>query len=276
MSKSRLAEMTWPEVGEAAGAGRVLLQPVAAIEQHGPHLPVDTDNIIVSGMCEAAAERQPDEITVAPLIPYGFNDHNMEFPGTVSVSPETLLGLYSDVGKSYVTMGFQRLLFVNGHGSNDAIAQLASRRINNETPGWSAVTGQSYLANRVDREQGIRTSGPGGVCHACEFETSFYMHLRGELVREDLIVDEQTRGHPVYDDQDWQGDPVIRFMDWWSHRSRSGVEGAPSHASAEKGRRLFEGSVELLIEVARSLRDMQLPERQDMRPPTAWKEGLVG
>jgi creatinine amidohydrolase len=276
MTTFRLGEMTWPEVGEAAAAGRVVLQPVAAIEQHGPHLPVDTDNLIVSRLCDAAAERAPDELVVAPLIPYGFNDHNMEFPGTVSVRPETLLGFYADVGRSFVTMGFRHILWVNGHGSNDTLAQLAARRINNETPGWSAVTGSYYLASQVDREQQIRTSGPGGVCHACEFETSFYQHLRGELVKTELIADEYPQGHSRYDDHDWEGAPAMKFMNWWSQRSRTGVEGAPSHATADKGRRLFEGCVELLIDVARSLRDMQLPERVDQRPQPAWKEGLVG
>jgi creatinine amidohydrolase len=268
--------MTWPEVRDAAAEGRVLLLPVAAIEQHGPHLPVDTDNLVVSRLCEEAAARHPAELVVAPLIPYGFNDHNMEFPGTVSVKPETLLAFYTDVGKSYVTMGFGVVLWVNGHGSNDPIVQLAARRVNNETPGRSAVTGQYYLAARVDREQGIRTSGPGGVCHACEFETSFYLHLRGDLVRSDLIADEYSQGHSPYDDHDWEGAPVMKYMDWWSQRSHSGVEGAPSHATAEKGRRLFEGSVELLVDVARSLRDMRPPERQDMRPATAWRDGLAG
>jgi creatinine amidohydrolase/Fe(II)-dependent formamide hydrolase-like protein len=66
----------------------------------------------------------------------------------------------------------------------------------------------------------------------------------------------------------------MKFMNWWSQRSRSGVEGAPSHATAEKGRRLFEGSVELLVDIARSLREMQLPERTDHRPAGAWPGGL--
>ena len=274
MTKTRLAEMTWPEVRAAAAAGRVVLQPTAAIEQHGPHLPVDTDNLVVTALCEAAAERHPDEFVVPPCVPFGFNDHNMEFPGTISISPETLLSFYTDLGKSLVTMGFSRIVWVNGHGSNDPIVQLASRRVNNETPAWSAVTGSYYLASRVDREQGIRTSGPGGVCHACEFETSFYLHLRGDLVQTEKIVDEYTRGHPMYDDHDWEGAPVMKFMDWWSQRSSSGVEGAPSHATADKGRRLFEGCVDLLVDVARSLRDMELPERTDQRPPGAWPAGL--
>jgi creatinine amidohydrolase len=266
--------MTWPEARDAAAASRVVLQPTAAIEQHGPHLPVDTDNLIVTAMCETAASRHPEEFVVSPCVPFGFNDHNMEFPGTISISPETLLAFYVDLGKSLVTNGFSRILWVNGHGSNDTLVQLASRRINNETPAWSAVTGQYYLASDVDRREGIRTSGKGGVCHACEFETSFYLHLRGDLVRTDLIVDEQTTGHPFFDDHDWEGAPPARFMDWWSQRSRSGVEGAPSHASAEKGRRLFEGSVDLLVAIARALRDMELPERSDHRPAGAWPEGL--
>jgi creatinine amidohydrolase len=274
MPKTHLAEMTWPEVGEAAAAGRVVLQPTAAIEQHGPHLPVDTDNLVVTRLCEEAAARYPDEFVVSPCVPFGFNDHNMEFPGTISISPETLLAFYVDLGKSLVTNGFQRILWVNGHGSNDTVVQLAARRVNNETPGWSAVTGQYYLGSAVDRRQSIRTSGPGGVCHACEFETSFYLHLRGDLVQADKIVDEQTQGHPPFDDHDWHGTPTARFMDWWSQRSRSGVEGAPSHATAEKGRRLFEGCVELLIEIGRQLRDMRLPERADHRPPGAWPGGL--
>lgn len=274
MPKTLLAEMTWPEVGEAAAAGRVVLQPTAAIEQHGPHLPVDTDNMIVTRMCEVAAERHPDEFVVSPCVPFGFNDHNMEFPGTISISPETLLGFYTDLGKSLVTNGFNRILFVNGHGSNDTLIQLASRKVNIETPGWSMVTGSYYLANHVEREQKIRTSGPRGVCHACEFETSFYMYLRGDLVQEDKIADEYTRAHPVFDDQDWMATSPIRFMDWWSQRSKTGVEGAPSHATRDKGRRLFEGCVDLLVEIARSLRDMELPAREDHRPAGSWPGGL--
>jgi len=63
-------------------------------------------------------------------------------------------------------------------------------------------------------------------------------------------------------------------MDWWSQRSQSGVEGAPSHATAEKGRRLFEGSIDLLVDIARQLRDMRLPDRVDHRPSGAWPAGL--
>ncbi len=272
----QLGEMTWPEVSEAAAAGRIVLLPIAAVEQHGPHLPVDTDNLIVTRLCEAAADRVPAEFVVAPLIPYGFNDHNMEFPGTISVRPETLLAFYVDVGWSLASMGFRTILWLNGHGSSDAVVQLASRRINIETPARSAMTASYLLANRVERRQHIRTSPPGGVAHACEFETSLYLHLRPELVKGDLIADEHVVGHSVYDDQDWQGDPVIRYMDWWSQRSHSGVEGSPSHASAAKGRTLFEGCVELLIDVARSVRDMELPERVDRRSPGAWARGLRG
>lgn len=272
--KHRLAEMTWPEVHDAASTGRVVLQPVAAVEQHGPHLPLDTDNLIVTEMCEAAAGKHPDELVVSPCVPFGFNDHNMEFPGTISISPETLLAFYVDLGKSLVTAGFSRILWVNGHGSNDPVVQLAARRLNNETPSLSAVTGQTYLTGAVERRHAVRTSPPGGVCHACEFETSFYLHLKPELVKKELIHDEFPQGHPRFDQHDWFSSPTAKFMNWYSQRTRSGVEGAPSHATPEKGRLLFDESVALLLDLARDLRDARLPDRVDNRPPGSWPGGL--
>ena len=76
--------MRWEEVREAARERRVALVPVAAIEQHGPHLPVDTDNLAVETVCELASERRPDLLICLPPIHYGFNRHNMDFPGTIN------------------------------------------------------------------------------------------------------------------------------------------------------------------------------------------------
>jgi creatinine amidohydrolase len=275
LSKFKLEQMTWPEAKRAAEEHRVVLQPLAAIEQHGPHLPVDTDNLIVGELCEAAAKAHPGEFVVAPVIPYGFNDHNMEFPGTVSIRPTVLLEYLFDVGHSFATSGFDRVLWVNGHGSNEAVVELAARRITNETPALSASTSSLALARAVaERIPGLRTSPHGGVAHACEFETSLYLHLAPELVQEDLIVDEIPTSFPPSIDHDWMGDGPLTFMTWYSQRTRSGVEGAPTHANREKGARLFDECVRLLIELARSFRNLDLPHRVDHRPQPAWREGL--
>ncbi len=224
--KYRLEQMTWPEVAEAASASRIVLQPLGAIEQHGPHLPVDTDNLIAASLCSAAGQSRPEQYVVAPTVPYGFNDHNMEFPGTVSIRPESLLAYLVDVGHSFATMGFRHIVFVNGHGSNDTLAELAARRTTNETPARAAMTSSYALARSVvEKEPGLRSSPPGGVAHACEFETSFYLHLAPELVQEQLIADEMPDGFPDCIDHDWCGGGALKFMTWYSQRTRAGPRG---------------------------------------------------
>lgn len=276
MKKYKLEQMTWQEVRTAAEERRVILQPLAAIEQHGPHLPVDTDNLIARRLCEAAADAALEEFVVAPTLPYGFNDHNMEFPGTVSIRPSVLLEYLFDVGRSFAVSGFDRVMWVNTHGSNEPLVELAARRVTNETPALSAATSSLALARTVaERQPGLRTSPHGGVAHACEFETSLYLHLSPDLVREDLIEDEMTAGFPPYVDHDWMGSGSMTFMTWFSQRTSSGVEGAPSHASREKGARLFDGCVELLVEMTRAFRDLRLPARVDHRPQPSWNEGLA-
>jgi creatinine amidohydrolase len=272
----RIEWMTWPEVSEAVVAQRIVLQPMGAIEQHGPHLPVDTDNLIAASLCDAVGSARPGEYVVAPPVPYGFNDHNMEFPGTVSIRPETLLAYLVDTGRSFATTGFRHIVFVNGHGSNGTIAELAARRITNETPARAAVTSSYALARTaVERDPGLRTSPAGGVAHACEFETSLYLHLAPHRVRADLIADELPTGFPDCVDHDWCGGGPLTFMTWYSQRTSSGTEGAPSHASADKGKRLFTACAGLLADVTRDFRDMRIPPRTDHRPQPAWSGGLT-
>jgi creatinine amidohydrolase len=90
-TKHLVTEMTWPEVNEAVRQRRVVLLPVGAIEQHGPHLPVDVDNRITVSVCEEAARRAPDILAAMPPIHYGYNAHNMDFPGTISIAMTNFL-----------------------------------------------------------------------------------------------------------------------------------------------------------------------------------------
>jgi creatinine amidohydrolase len=272
-----LSHLTWPEVREAAEEGRVILQPLGAVEQHGYHLPVDTDNLIVERLCLGAAAHHPGEFLVAPLLPYGFNDHNMEFPGTVSIPIATLIEYLFHVGRSFATMGFKRVLWVNGHGSNEPIVALAARRITNETPAMSAATSSLMLAREAAGQRPeLRSSPLGGVAHACEFETALYQHLAGPRVREDLMADEVPDTLAPYASHDWMGSAPLALMTWSTQRTRSGVEGSPSHASAEKGQALFDACAKLLADIGHWFAELNLPERTDLRPAGAWPQGLVG
>jgi creatinine amidohydrolase len=260
--KHLFREMTHEDVNEAVLAGRVVLVPVAQLETHGPHLPIDVDVVQVQHVVDQAAARAPDVLLAAPPVYYGFSEHVMDFPGTMNIRPEILIEYLFDIGRSFARQGFDRIVLVNGHGSNRPICEIATRRITNESPALCATLGHYALAREVLAR--IRESPHGGTAHACEAETSEYLFLRPDLVRRDKIEDELAPDYRPWrsDDFTTDGGPV-HFMEFWSQRSRTGTEGMPSLATAEKGRELLEASITGLIEFGRWWRALELPPRQD-------------
>lgn len=259
-----LAKMTWEEVSEAVVARRVVLLPVGAIEQHGPHLPVDTDNLLVTTVCERAAASAPDLLICAPPIHYGFNEHNMDFPGTVTVDPEHFVHYCTDVAKSLGRMGFRRVLLVNGHGSNAHLLEQVARQATLQNP--AKVASVSYWALVVEEFSAIRESPfPGGTSHACEFETSVYLALAPAHVRKDRIIPgirEQTK----YFWEDLMGASPVRFTDWRSTQTETGIGGDPTVATAEKGAKIVAAAAARIVEVAREFRDLRFGERRSFIP----------
>lgn len=268
MTKHLFAQMTWDEVNLAVQERRAVLIPVAAIEQHGYHLPVDMDNLAVEEVCNEAARRAPDLLVSMPPIHYGYNEHNMDFPGTISITMEHFMDYCYDVGHSLARQGFRRLVFVNGHGSNAMLLNLVARKLTLASEAAAVALSHWSLARpEVDR---LRESEfPGGMAHACEFETSLYLHLRPELVKREAIADEYERRPLPQAWSDLFGDSPVHFVDYYSPNSLSGVAGAPSLATAEKGRAFFECEVQALIQLSRDLRDMDRGTRHDHTVPPA-------
>lgn len=270
MREWNLRHMTWPEINVAVKQRRVVLIPVGAIEQHGPHLPLDMDNLAVEAVCERAGRKAPDLLIVAPAIHYGFNEHNMDFPGTVTAEPFTFVNYCRDVAHSFGRMGFQRVIFVNGHGSNAHLLELAARQATLLNMAWVASLSHWDL---VREEFGkIRESVfPGGVAHACEFETSIYMHLAPGRVRMDKIRNGVRKQGPYFW-EDLMGGSPVKFTDWRSKATKTGVGGDPTLATPEKGRKMVEAAVTALIAVAREFRDLYWGERTNLcvgQPATA-------
>lgn len=246
-AKHRLRELTWHEVDEAARLDRVILLPIGCIEQHGPHLPLDVDNLIVEHLCEEMARRRPDLLLAAPPVHYGFNVHNLGFPGCLNANIESMLAYVYDVAHSLTVSGFRKILIVNGHGSNPSICRLAARKVVNTSESHCAFL--SWWDIVADELRTNRDSVfPGGMAHACEIETSLYLYIRPEGVdMSKAVSDVQTpkmRHHWV----DLAGCGPIDFVDDWSRLSTTGVEGDPTQATAEKGRRISELVVERVIE----------------------------
>jgi creatinine amidohydrolase len=255
--------LRWPEVRDAAEKELVCLIPVATLEDHGPHLPIDTDLRITWEVCRRAAEAAPDEILLLPAIPHGYSPHHMDFPGPITIEWDTFTRYCRDVGTSLARHGFTRMLFLNGHGSNQNLVETAARLVMLEHPGvLAAAAFHTSGAESARLIAEIRDSDLGGMAHACELETSMYLAIDPEAVEMDKAVDE--RGYPEGENArlDWSDGP-LKLMPWWSSFSRTGVQGDATKGSAKKGKALLDAAVAECVAYVRELLQKPLPERQE-------------
>lgn len=261
-------QLTWPEINEAVEAGKVVLLPIGSVEQHGHHLPLDTDNVLARGACIAAAERAPRELLVMPTIPYGYNEHALDFPGTVHVHYDHFIEYCLDVCKSVAHAGFDRILLVDGHGSNEHLCEFIARRATLETHALVASTMWTSLSREAFAR--VRESDLGGAAHACELETSAYLHLEPSRVQLDKAEDHYggAAGAPgsrfMYADL-VEGYGPVMLVQWTSSSTPTGTSGAPTLATAEKGRVTVEGAADQLLAFVREFRALNKGERVDHR-----------
>ena len=237
----------------------VVVVPTGSIEQHGPHLPLDTDSFLCTSVARAGAERASEAgpVLVTPTACFGASAHHMGFAGTVTLEPETFVDTVAEVCGSLAEHGFRRLLVVNGHGGNTALLTAAVQQLGFDEPVLPATVDYWTFARAAVAE--LRDSPPGGMNHACEFETSLMLHLRPESVRRERIVREiVTRRYAGESDDLFAGADVRAH--WETHElSKSGVMGAPDLATAEKGRRWFDACVEGLAALIEEMRGVALP-----------------
>jgi creatinine amidohydrolase len=234
----------------------VVVVPTAAIEQHGPHLPLDTDTFLCTSVARAGAARAGDTL-VTPTVCFGSSEHHMAFPGTVTLSQETFRETVAEVCRSLARHGFRRLLVVNGHGGNTALNAATVQQLGFEARLNVVALDYWTLARPVVDE--VRESPTGGMGHACEFETSLMLHLRPDSVRRDLVVREIVQPRYAAESFDMFERSGVSAH-WKTHElSRSGVMGAPDLATAEKGQVLFEACAAGLATLIEELRARPLP-----------------
>lgn len=246
----RLEELRAPEVAERLGQRSVVIQPVGAIEQHGAHLPFNTDLVVPTRTADELVARHGDELDLwllPPLAVTRSNEHAWA-PGTLWLSARTLLAVIEDIGRSVAALPAQRLVFLNGHGGNSALLNAACREIR-------LATGlKTFLAHpMVPPDQGGESaeSERGMGVHGGFLETSLMLHLAPDLVRMDLAeanVPEIDNRHVRF------GGPVT--FGWTSDDfGGDGQIGDPTGATAETGRRVFERTVAVLAEAMAEVRD---------------------
>jgi creatinine amidohydrolase len=237
----RYGQHTWLELRELAQRDDiVIVLPTATLEDHGYHLPIDTDVRLVEAMAEGGVRRfneQGDAKAILfPTQVHGYTPHHMDFPGTVTLRWNVFVESLLDQGRALCRHGFDRILIVNGHGSNWSLVDMAARLINLEHRDAICMASGLHLISpeSVEVLEEHRDSEPGGMSHACELETSLYLALDPELVQMDKAVKEIPEWNEnVWND--WPAGGPLSYWPHWSAFSESGVMGDATVASAEKG-----------------------------------------
>lgn len=225
------------ELREQARRDAVVILPVASIEQHGPHLPVEVDSMLGEAVAARTAGKllaKGQPVLVLPVLWTGLSEHHMSFGGTITLDNAAFAAVIEGVVKSILRHGFKRIVLLNAHGGNEN----ALRTITDDlTPKYGAAIVQFtyWYAAAVPIAKILETQG--GLSHACEAETSMMMTLRPDLVATDRIPLAKSNTTPNVDDL--VGGGVYRWRSIGS-RSASGVMGNPEAASAEKGERLLD------------------------------------
>jgi creatinine amidohydrolase len=252
MRSRRFAELRFPEVAERVGPSSVLVQPVGAVEQHGPHLPLVTDLLIATSAAEAVVAERGDELDLWLLEPLAYTKSNEHAwaPGSIWLGPGTLLSVLDDLGRSLATTGATKLVFLNGHGGNSSLLNVACRELRLHHGLETFLTHPS-----VPPDQGGASTAEelGMGIHGGLTETSVVLHLRPDLVRMDLAV----RNVPEHlaENRHVRFGGAVSFGWLANDFGDQGHIGDPTGATADLGKRHFEAAVarlgEQLEEVAR-------------------------
>ena len=249
-------ESTAPAIRNLDHESTMLVLPLAAVEQHGQHMPTGTDTIICGAVAEAVEKRAAKEVLLLPTLWLGASQHHLPWQATLTAELLTYETLICEILEPLLKNGFRRILLLNGHGGNIDPMRGALRRLQPKYPEVLLTAGSYWsiaekeLADCMEGE--IKTLG-----HACEAETSLMMHLRPELVQ--LGEGESFSDLSDYLPDNTDGLMVCRDM---AQRTATGATGRPDLASAEKGAKMFEVIVSRVTEVIRKYLAEPLPERK--------------
>jgi len=211
-----------------------VLLPIGATEQHGSHLPLATDHLIGQQLCELLDSELSDKVLILPSVPIGCSAHHMDFAGTLSISHKTFIELVCEILESVVAHGFRNLIIFNSHGGNNAVGQVVVERFGSAHPECRIVLAVWWLIAARELAR-ISETGPGGVGHACEFETSLMLCSNPDLVDISAIKPGENK-----DTFGWARGDMLRSSQASLYRSfkgmtDNGVFGDPTKASKEKG-----------------------------------------
>lgn len=239
--------------------GLVAIQPVASVEQHGPHLPVGTDSMIAGAFAERLRERMQQENypgVFLPLMPYGKSNEHLHYPGTITFTAETFLSVLMDIGHSCHRAGFKRLVFLNGHGGNTGLLDVACRELRIET-GMRVFTLNPLITLLPEDPAAIgcplsREEARLGI-HAGRIETAVIMRTNPACVKKDKIKAEYATCFDGCEYLDFSGRVSYGWMT--GDVSKTGTMGDPAGATPEEGEQWLAAVTDMLYEAMLEIKD---------------------
>jgi creatinine amidohydrolase len=258
----RWEENTAPALEAAIARDPVVMLPVGSVEQHGRHVPVGCDANSAEAVALRAGEgmeAQAQPVLVLPTMWYGYSPHHMSFPGTITLKSETFLQAVQDIVDSVLTHGVRRVVILNGHGGNVSSLDVAASRLGHAWHGRARIVAVTYFQLAEPRVGEFRQSAPGGMGHACEFETSLQLALHPQLVRLQDAVTHYPKPPSSRQSTDLFGASLVRSYHDFKDLSPTGTLGDPSLASAAKGQTILRICVEELQAFLREFAGWPMP-----------------
>ncbi|MDD2544793.1 MAG: creatininase family protein [Burkholderiaceae bacterium] len=259
------ADLSTRDFAQLQASGRaaevVAVLPVAAIEQHGPHLPLSVDATLLQGVIDAALPGLPAELPVLFLPPQnlGLSLEHQRFPGTLTLSPATVIALWTEIGACVARAGVRKLLLFNGHGGQVSVMDIVARQLRSQcdllvySASWFSLPLPEAVAGQFSAEEhrfGI---------HAGEIETSMMRHLAPATVRMERARDFRSTSQDRSERYALLGNGKSAKLGWQMQDYHpAGAVGQAAAATAEKGQRVVEAAAVQLRALLQELHALPL------------------
>ncbi len=257
-----------------ASPQRVILIPCGHTEQHGYHLPLSTDTVIIGAIANGTVEAIPDEAETLPTLPYGVSMYHESFAGTLNLGGRVFEDFLLEVIDGLVARGTDRFYLMSGHGGNGSFLHNVVKYAGDRHHHIFAATTFLHTSGHLGAPalEQFRKSPIGGMGHACELETAYLLHLRPELCKMERVVDEPNFiSSPNYY-MDWIEGGALILSAMWEDDTLTGAYGSGSVATAENGERWLKVAIEEKVAHVREIHEQA--QRRIARRNQQAAEGL--
>jgi creatinine amidohydrolase len=242
----RFENARWPDIGGLKE--RIFVVPLGSLEQHGPHLPLFTDSLIIGHIAKRVEQLRSEHIVMLPVQWLGHSPHHRRF-GCISLDLQPYIDLIRGICRSLIVMGVRRIFLLNGHGGNDIPCKAAQRELKSEFEELHDlyIVYATYWNLAAEQFGAIRSSPEGGMGHACEMETSVLLAENPDLIDMSRAAPAGPSPEMGYRRTDMLKPPPFSLINEFDELSASGVLGMPELATPEKGARFLDAAAQAVV-----------------------------